>query len=65
MTGKLLTATGVSREMRTPHSILVRAIRTGTVAPDFIAGRIQLFKPQNVAAIADTLNKPKTTTANV
>lgn len=62
MAATLLTATALSRELRAPHSILVRAIRTGTVAPDFIAGRIQLFKPQNVAAIADTLNKPKTTT---
>jgi hypothetical protein len=62
MTGKLLTATGVSREMRTPHSILVRAIRSGTVAPDFIAGRIQLFKPESVSRIAAKLTTKNTTT---
>jgi hypothetical protein len=62
MAATLLTATALSRELRAPHSILVRALRSGTVAPDFIAGRIQLFKPQNVAAIADTLNKPKPST---
>ncbi len=60
MTGKLLTATGVSREMRTPHSILVRAIRTGNVAPDFIAGRLQLFRPESVKRIADKITKQPT-----
>ena len=62
MTATLFTATALSRELRQPHSHLVRALKSGTVSPDFIAGRIQLFKPQNVAAIADTLNKPKNTT---
>ncbi len=62
MTGKLLTATAVSREMRTPHSILVRAIRTGNVAPDFIAGRIQLFKPESVSRISAKLTTKNTTT---
>ena len=64
MAATLLTATALSRELRAPHSILVRALRSGTVAPDFIAGRLQLFRPESVKRIADKITKPQTTTSN-
>ena len=61
-TASLITAAEVCRELHIPGSVLSRAVKAGVVAPDARAGRLQLFKPQNVAAIADTLNKPKSTT---
>jgi len=65
MAATLLTATALSRELHQPHSHLVRALKSGTVSPDFIAGRIQLFRPESVKRIADKITKPQTTTANV
>ncbi len=64
MTATLLTATALSRELHQPHSHLVRALKSGTVAPDFIAGRIQLFRPESVKRVAAKITQT-TTTSNV
>lgn len=51
MAEKLLTANALALKLRTyPHCVM-RAVRAETIAPDFIAGRILLFKPSRLPAI--------------
>ena len=56
----LISASGLARKMDQCSMRLTRAIKSGTIVPDYVSGRSFLFRPERVAEITRILNEKPT-----